>query len=194
MFERFTDAARRVIVQAQEEARLLGHDWIGTEHLLLGLLQGSDPIAAQTLGSMGLDLSGVRERIQQAVGPQAGAAPDGHIPFTPRSKKVLEMSLREAIRLHHNYIGPEHLLLALVEEGSGVAPQVLISLGATPEDIRTRVLAALNDGDTLGRTPEPVQSTEGALRRRIAILEHRVAILERHLGIDDSAAQSDGPA
>ncbi|MGW5229932.1 Clp protease N-terminal domain-containing protein [Nocardia niigatensis] len=177
MFERFTDTARRAIVLAQEEARLLGHDWIGTEHLLLGIMSGGDPIAGRTLGDVGLDLSGLRERVDQAVGVQENHAPAGHIPFTPRSKKVLEMSLREAMRLQHNYIGPEHLLLALAAEGSGVASQVLISEGADPDDLRGRIEARL--AATSG--PSAAPSVEAELRRRIVELEHRVAELERRL-------------
>ncbi|MEV6100172.1 Clp protease N-terminal domain-containing protein [Nocardia sp. NPDC051981] len=177
MFERFTDTARRAIVLAQEEARLLGHDWIGTEHLLLGLLHGGDPIAGQALADVGLDLSGLRERVNQAVGVQENGVPAGHIPFTPRSKKVLEMSLREAMRLQHNYIGPEHLLLALVAEGSGVASQVLISEGATTDDLRDRIDARM----AASPGPTGVPSAEAALRQRITELEHRVAELERRL-------------
>ncbi|MEU6583557.1 Clp protease N-terminal domain-containing protein [Nocardia sp. NPDC046763] len=178
MFERFTDTARRAIVLAQEEARLLGHDWIGTEHLLLGILHGGDPIAGQALADVGLDLSGLRERVNQAVGVQENHAPAGHIPFTPRSKKVLEMSLREAIRLQHNYIGPEHLLLALVAEGSGVASQVLISESATPDDLRGRIDARM----AASPRPTAAPSAEAELRQRITELEHRVAELERRLG------------
>ncbi|MFE2998913.1 Clp protease N-terminal domain-containing protein [Nocardia sp. NPDC059246] len=177
MFERFTDTARRAIVLAQEEARLLGHDWIGTEHLLLGVLHGGDPIAGQALADVGLDLSGLRERVNQAVGVQENGGPAGHIPFTPRSKKVLEMSLREAMRLQHNYIGPEHLLLALVAEGSGVAAQVLISEGATADDLRDRIDARM----AASPGPTGVPSAEAELRRRITELEHRVAELERRL-------------
>ncbi|MFD7846817.1 Clp protease N-terminal domain-containing protein [Nocardia sp. NPDC059764] len=177
MFERFTDASRRAIVLAQEEARALGHDWIGTEHLLLGVLAGDDPVAARVLGDLGLDVSSVRERIRQAVGEHEPKPPSGHVPFTPRSKKVLEGSLREAMRLRHNYIGPEHILLALIEEGDGIAPQILISLGAEPADIRTRI-SRVADGPLAG----PTQAPESDLRRRIADLEARVTELERLLG------------
>ncbi|MGW2664787.1 Clp protease N-terminal domain-containing protein [Nocardia tengchongensis] len=187
MFERFTDTARRTIVLAQEEARLLGHDWIGTEHLLLGLLHGDDPIAGQTLGELGLDLSGLRERVDQAVGVQDSHAPAGHIPFTARSKKVLENSLREAMRLQHSYIGPEHLLLALVSEGSGVASQVLISQGAEPGEIRSRVRARMQAASA---TPGP-GATETELRQRITELERRVAELERRLDGPDGPIHGD---
>ncbi|AYF76196.1 hypothetical protein D7D52_22810 [Nocardia yunnanensis] len=181
MFERFTDTARHAIVLAQEEARALAHDWIGTEHLLLGLLRGGDPIAAGCLEGLGVDMSTARDRVDQAVGPQPSPAPPGPIPFTPRSKKILEMSLREAMRLGHNYIGPEHILLALVEEGSGIAPQVLLSLGATPDEVRARVLTAIREA------PGPHHHPEPDLHQRISTLEHRITALERQLGLTPGA-------
>ncbi|GAB2568275.1 hypothetical protein GCM10027167_89310 [Nocardia heshunensis] len=178
MFERFTDTARRSIVLAQEEARLLGHDWIGTEHLLLGLIHGADPVAGQTLAELGLDLSGTRELVGHAVGVPAKHAIDGHIPFTARAKSVLEHSLREALHLGHNYIGPEHLLLGLVANDAGVATQVLISQGADPKDIRDRVIALMQAGPVF---TESRVSVESELRQRISELEHRVKELERRL-------------
>ena len=129
MFERFTDRARRVVVLAQEEARLLDHDYIGTEHLLLGLIHEREGLAAKVLESLGISLEEVRTEVQAAVG-RGVAAPEGHIAFTPRAKKVLELSLREALQLGHNYIGTEHILLGLIREGRGVAAQVLTRLGA----------------------------------------------------------------
>ncbi len=129
MFERFTDRARRVVVLAQEEARLLNHSYIGTEHILLGLLNEGEGIAARALESMGINLASVREQVVEIIG-QGQQAPTGHIPFTPRAKKVLELSLREALQLGHNYIGTEHILLGLIREGEGVAAQVLQKLGA----------------------------------------------------------------
>ncbi|MVU83065.1 hypothetical protein GPX89_38235 [Nocardia sp. ET3-3] len=183
MFERFTDTARRAIVLAQEEARLLGHDWIGTEHLLLGVFVGDDAVAARALGDLGLDASSVRERIRQAVGEHEKRPPTGHIPFTPRSKKVLEMSLREAMRLRHNYIAPEHILLALVAEGEGIAPQILISLGAEPSAIRKRVIEL---GNAPGEDAAP--PSESDLYHRISALEARVAELERRLGPETGSA------
>jgi ATP-dependent Clp protease ATP-binding subunit ClpA len=129
MFERFTDRARRVIVLAQEEARLLNHNYIGTEHLLLGLLHEGQGVGALALTSLGVSLEGVRAQVEEIIG-QGQSAPTGHIPFTPRSKKVLELSLREAKQLGHNYIGTEHILLGLIREGEGVAAQVLVKLGA----------------------------------------------------------------
>ena len=132
MFERFTDRARRVVVLAQEEARMLNHNYIGTEHILLGLIHEGEGVAAKALESMNISLDAVREQVQEIIG-QGQAAPTGHIPFTPRAKKVLELSLREALQLGHNYIGTEHILLGLIREGEGVAAQVLQKLGRRPE-------------------------------------------------------------
>ena len=139
MFERFTDRARRVVVLAQEEARMLNHNYIGTEHLLLGLIHEGEGIAAKALESMGVTLSVVREQVQDIIGP-GQQAPSGHIPFTPRAKKVLELSLREALQLGHNYIGTEHILLGLIRAGEGVASQVLTKLGADPSRVRQTVI------------------------------------------------------
>jgi ATP-dependent Clp protease ATP-binding subunit ClpC len=139
MFERFTDRARRVVVLAQEEARMLNHNYIGTEHLLLGLIHEGEGIAAKALESMGVTLSAVREQVQDIIGP-GQQAPSGHIPFTPRAKKVLELSLREALQLGHNYIGTEHILLGLIRAGEGVASQVLSKLGAEPSRVRQTVI------------------------------------------------------
>lgn len=125
MFERFTDRARYVLVLAQEEARLLNHSFIGTEHLLLGLARYTDGIPAQVLAERGLVLEALREQVEDAIGV-SGTAPGGSPPFTPRAKKVLELSLREALDLGHDYIGPEHIFLGLVAEGEGVAAQMLI--------------------------------------------------------------------
>jgi ATP-dependent Clp protease ATP-binding subunit ClpC len=143
MFERFTDRARRVVVLAQEEARLLGHSYIGTEHLLLGLLHENEGVAAKVLDSMAVTLEKARELVEEIIG-KGGSSPFGHIPFTPRAKKVLELALREALPLGHNYIGTEHLLLGIVREGEGVAMQVLTSLGVTVGQVRDAVSAALD--------------------------------------------------
>jgi hypothetical protein len=124
MFERSTDRARRVLVCAQEEARLLNHNFIGTEHILLGLIREGDGVAAQVLASLDIGLQAVREKVEETIGP-AGASLTGSPPFTPRAKKVLELSLREALQLGHNYIGTEHILLGLVREGEGVEPGAL---------------------------------------------------------------------
>ena len=131
MFERFTDRARRVLVLAQEEARLLNHSFIGTEHILLGLIHEGEGVAAKALESLGISLEAVREKVEETIG-LAGTAPTGSPPFTPRAKKVLELSLREALQLGHSYIGTEHMLLGLVREGEGVAATVLRQPGRRP--------------------------------------------------------------
>src|SRR6266516_4587887 len=143
MFERFTDRARRVVVLAQEEARMLNHNYIGTEHLLLGLIHEGEGVAAKALESMGISLEAVRQQVEEIIG-QGQAAPTGHIPFTPRAKKVLELSLREALQLGHNYIGTEHILLGLIREGEGVAAQVLQKLGADLNRVRQQVIQLLS--------------------------------------------------
>jgi ATP-dependent Clp protease ATP-binding subunit ClpC len=143
LFERFTDRARRVLVLAQEEARLLNHSFIGTEHILLGLIHEGEGLAAKALESLGISLEAVRDKVEETIGP-AGTAPTGSPPFTPRAKKVLELSLREALQLGHNYIGTEHMLLGLVREGEGVAAQVLVSLGADLSRVRQQVIQLLS--------------------------------------------------
>jgi ATP-dependent Clp protease ATP-binding subunit ClpC len=139
MFERFTDRARRVVVLAQEEARLLNHNYIGTEHLLLGLIHEGEGLAAKALESLGVTLDQVRSQVEDMIGVGT-ATPQGHIPFTPRAKKVLELSLREALQLGHNYIGTEHILLGLLREGEGVAAQVLLKIGLDMQKVRQTVL------------------------------------------------------
>lgn len=143
MFERFTDRARRVVVLAQEEARLLNHNYIGTEHILLGLIHEGEGVASKALEGLGISLESVREQVQEIIG-QGQQAPSGHIPFTPRAKKVLELSLREALQLGHNYIGTEHILLGLIREGEGVAAQVLVKLGADLGSVRQQVLQLIS--------------------------------------------------
>ena len=143
MFERFTDRARRVVVLAQEEARMLNHNYIGTEHILLGLIHEGEGVAAKALEGMGISLDGVRGQVEEIIG-QGQQAPSGHIPFTPRAKKVLELSLREALQLGHNYIGTEHILLGLIREGEGVAAQVLVKLGADLSRVRNTVIQLLS--------------------------------------------------
>jgi ATP-dependent Clp protease ATP-binding subunit ClpC len=143
LFERFTDRARRVVVLAQEEARLLNHNYIGTEHILLGLIHEGEGVAAKALESLGISLEAVRSQVEEIIG-QGGSSPSGHIPFTPRAKKVLELSLREALQLGHNYIGTEHILLGLIREGEGVAAQVLVKLGADLSRVRQQVIQLLS--------------------------------------------------
>ncbi len=152
MFERFTDRARRVVVLAQEEARLLNHNYIGTEHILLGLIHEGEGVAAKALESLGISLEAVRQQVEEIIG-QGGSSPSGHIPFTPRAKKVLELSLREALQLGHNYIGTEHILLGLIREGEGVAAQVLVKLGADLSRVRQQVIQLLSGYQGTGGPP-----------------------------------------
>jgi ATP-dependent Clp protease ATP-binding subunit ClpC len=144
MFERFTDRARRVVVLAQDEARTLNHNYIGTEHVLLGLIHEREGAAAQALASLGISLEAVRQQVERIIG-QGQQASSGHIPFTPRAKKVLELSLREALQLGHDYIGTEHILLGLIGEGEGVAAQVLVKLGADLNLARQQVIQLHGD-------------------------------------------------
>jgi ATP-dependent Clp protease ATP-binding subunit ClpC len=144
MFERFTDRARRVVVLAQEEARALGHSYIGTEHILLGILRESDGVGARALESLGISLAAVRVQVEEIIGQGDPSMLPSHIPFTPRAKKVLELSLREALQLGHNYIGTEHILLGLIREGEGVAAQVLVKLGADLNRVRQQVIQLLH--------------------------------------------------
>jgi hypothetical protein len=154
MFERFTDRARRVLVLAQEEARFLEHNFIGTEHLLLGLVREGDGVAARALDELGIGLDDVRQRVKETIGP-AGSPTTSSPPFTPRAKKVLELSLREALQLQHNYIGTEHILLGLVREGEGVAAQVLVSLGADLSRTRQKVIDLLGTDPVAGPLERP---------------------------------------
>ncbi|MEV4411588.1 ATP-dependent Clp protease ATP-binding subunit [Catellatospora sp. NPDC049609] len=159
MFERFTDRARRVVVLAQEEARMLNHNYIGTEHILLGLIHEGEGVAAKALESLGISLEGVRQQVEEIIG-QGQQAPSGHIPFTPRAKKVLELSLREALQLGHNYIGTEHILLGLIREGEGVAAQVLVKLGADLNRVRQQVIQLLS-GYQGGKEPAAAGTATG---------------------------------
>ncbi len=144
MFERFTDRARRVVVQGQEEARTLNHNYIGTEHILLGLIHEGHGVGPTALESLGISLDTARQQVQQIIG-QGQHAPSGHIPFTPQAKKVLELALSESKALGHNYIGTEHILLGLIREGDGVAAQVLVKLGADLNRVRQQVIQLLDD-------------------------------------------------
>jgi ATP-dependent Clp protease ATP-binding subunit ClpC len=188
MFERFTDRARRVVVLAQEEARLLNHSYIGTEHILLGLIHEGEGVAAKALESLGISLEAVRNQVEEIIG-QGGSSPSGHIPFTPRAKKVLELSLREALQLGHNYIGTEHILLGLVREADSGAAQVLAGRGVNLDTARQEVARQLATG--AGERPAaPTPSRVGlladieALYNEIAMLAGEVArlrgLLRRH--------------
>lgn len=144
MFERFTDRARRCVILSQEEARLLNHSYIGTEHILLGLIQEGEGVGALALKSMGIELENVRKHVEEVIG-RGQQVTSGHLPFTSRAKKVvLELASREALQLGHNYIGTEHLLLALIREGEGVGAQTLVKLGADLNRARREVLQLLN--------------------------------------------------
>ena len=189
MFERFTDRARRVVVLAQEEARMLNHNYIGTEHILLGLIHEGEGVAAKALESLGISLDAVRQQVEEIIG-QGQQAPSGHIPFTPRAKKVLELSLREALQLGHNYIGTEHILLGLIREGDGVAAQVLVKLGADLNRVRQQVIQLLRG--PRGTDVSGAGSRRGKRARarllddalaRIDSLEGRLAAIERWAGL-----------
>jgi ATP-dependent Clp protease ATP-binding subunit ClpA len=195
MFERFTDRARRVVVLAQEEARELNHNYIGTEHILLGIVHLGEGAAAKALESLGIGLDAVRQQVEEIVGV-GKAAPSGHIPFTPRAKKVLELSLRESLLLGHDYIGTEHILLGLLREGEGVAAQVLVRLGADLNRVRGQVIAVLaeyegrSEQERERRTvrvrpaasPVPI-GRQQEIFRMLADISRRLIAVEDHLGI-----------
>ena len=174
MFERFTDRARRVVVLAQDEAKMLNHNYIGTEHILLGLIHEGEGVAAKALEQMGISLEAVREQVEEVIG-HGQTQPTGHIPFTPRAKKVLELSLREALQMNHSYIGTEHILLGLIREGEGVAASVLIKLGADLNRVRNTVLQLLS-GYQGGNEGQPITSGApemGESRSSATVLEDR---------------------
>ena len=201
MFERFTDGARRVVVLAQDEARMLNHNYIGTEHILLGLIHEGG-VAARALESLGISLDAVRQQVEQIIG-RGQQAPSGHIPFTPRAKKVLELSLRESLQLGHGYIGTEHILLGLIREGDGVAAQVLVKLGADLNRVRQRVTQLLHEyqaqdvgsaGSRLGERvpsglPEDALARFDALDRRLTALERWVSMQPDLEDLDQEIAQ-----
>jgi ATP-dependent Clp protease ATP-binding subunit ClpC len=195
MFERFTDRARRVMVLAQEEARMLKHDYIGTEHILLGLIQEGDGVAAHALESLGITQEEVRQQVEASVGRGQQAPKGGHIPFTPQGKKALQLSLREAMHLGHSYIGTEHILLGLIREGEGPAAQVLVRLGADQNRVRHQVIQLLRGyqggsepgtAPAGGRSGKPGRSQRKLLWQllnRFDSVESRLAALERRVGI-----------
>ena len=201
MFERFTDRARRVVVLAQEEARMLDHNYIGTEHILLGLAHEGEGVAAKALEALDIHLEAVRQQVEQIIG-KGQQAPSGHIPFTPRAKKVLELSLRESLQLGHDYIGTEHILLGLIREGDGVAAQVLVRLGADLNRVRAEVIKLVHGGRgeaerVVGPRPGPgvrdvfFREVQSALRS----IEQRLTAIERHLGLTEGpTAAADDPA
>jgi ATP-dependent Clp protease ATP-binding subunit ClpC len=206
MFERFTERARRVVVLAQEESRRLSHNYIGTEHLLLGLLAEREAVAARALESLNVTLTAAREQVEQIIGP-GQQHPQGHIPFTPRAKKILELSLREALTMGSEVIDTQHLLLGLIDEGDGVGAQVLLRLGATAQTVREAVtmLADSELAAEVTEAPGPqarAVSMERQMRIRVdalaevmdllASIDRRLSAIERHLGID--AGREEPPA
>ena len=196
MFERFTDRARRVVALAQEEARILNHNRIGTEHILLGLIREGEGVAARALRSLGVSLGAVRQQVEEIIG-QGQQEPSGHIPFTPRAKKVLQLSLREARHLGHNYIGTEHILLGLIREGEGVAPQVLVRLGADLDRARQQVVLLLHGYQ--GEDPDFWDAPGGPWSDRVdpgvvsgvAALESRLSVIEQRVGTGPATADLD---
>ena len=181
MFERFTDRARRVVVLAQEEARLLHHNYIGTEHILLGLIHEGDGVAAKALDRLGISLDAVRDKVATIIGEGGSPVGSGHIPFTPRAKKVLELSLREALQLGHNYIGTEHILLGLIREGEGVAAQVLMNLGADLSQVRQEVVQLLSGYGPSGLGRPGTVGTVGMERPRQTPAAARAGVEARRL-------------
>jgi ATP-dependent Clp protease ATP-binding subunit ClpA len=192
MFERFTDQARRAVVLAQEEARTFNHNYIGTEHLLLGLLREGEGTAARALESMGITAEAARSVVEARVG-RGGAQPTGRIPFTPAAKKSLEGSLTEAVGLGHDYIGTGHVLLALIRTGEGVAVEALVSLGADLDQIRERVGQRLPD-DTERQPAGGLRATPREEPRQAGIvalfdaIDDRLSAIEQHLGITRAEA------
>ena len=182
MFERFTDRARRVIVTAQSEARGLDHDYLGTEHILLALMEEGTGVGHETLEAMRITADMVREKVEQITGRGQVPSRRGHLPFTPAAKKVLELSLREALQLGHTYIGTEHILLGLIREGEGVAAQVLVGLGADLNHIRQLVIEILTSRHQSEAPPVAGED----LRDRLAAMAARLTVIERRLG--DTAA------
>jgi ATP-dependent Clp protease ATP-binding subunit ClpA len=197
MFERFTDRARRVVILAQEEARMLDHNYIGTEHVLLGLINEGEGVAAKALRALDVDLDTLRREVEALVG--RGQQPEsGHIPFTPRAKKVLELALRESVHLGHEYIGTEHLLLGLVREGEGPAAQVLAQRGIELARVRQEVVRLLHghqvrEGRRGRRAPWARSGGEGTTLEEIShqlhVLGARLAAIEEKLGIEESPAR-----
>jgi len=214
MFEVFTDRARRVVVLAQEEARMLNHNYIGTEHLLLGLIHEGEGVAATALESLGISLQDVRQNVEEMIG-RGQHELSGHIPFTPRTKKVLELSLRESQQLGHDYIGTEHILLGLIREAEGVAAQVLVKMGADLNRVRQQVLQLLGGRghEELGESEAGGTRVAGAVRQspagpqvvgtplqpagilsRLADIVERLDAIERHLGIGPQQPEEPGEA
>ena len=179
MFERFTDRARRALVLAQEEARMLDHNYVGTEHILLGLIHEGEGVAARALDSLGISLDAVRQQVENVIG-RGKQAPTGHILLTPSTKKALELSLQEALQLGHNYIGTEHILLGIIRNGEGVAARVLAGFGADLISVRRQVTELVG-----GHEPERARHDrpKGAVDFRLDAIERRLAAVERQVSV-----------
>jgi ATP-dependent Clp protease ATP-binding subunit ClpC len=201
MFERFTEQARQVVVLAQDEARTLKHNYIGTEHILLGLLREEEGLAARVLGALDITLEGVRAQVGHIVG-QGDEVTTGQIPFTPRAKKVLELSLREALELGHNYIGTEHILLGLVRENEGVATRILLDFNADADKIRNEIIRVLSGvGPELPRVPRQARQApfllEALERAKVRLIdeqrfEEAAALRDKQRRLDDLLAEIQG--
>ncbi len=197
MFERFTDRSRRVVVLAQEEARMLNHDYVGTEHILLGLIREDGGVAAQALESLGISEEAARQQVEEIVGRGQQDPPRGHVPFTRRAKKTLQLSLREAIALGHAYIGTEHILLGLVREDDGVAVRVLNGLGVDPNRVRQQVIQLVS-ARRIQQEPETGRAAGRGKRKQLSelrghldSLEWRLSVLEQRVGTAPDLAQLD---
>jgi ATP-dependent Clp protease ATP-binding subunit ClpA len=197
MFERFTDGARRVVVLAQEEARVLNHNYIGTEHILLALIREGGGVAARALESLGITEEAARQQVEEITGRGEPGPQRGHIPFTPRGKKILQLSLREAIALGHAYIGTEHILLGLLREDDGVAVRVLNGLGVEPNRVRQQVIQLVS-ARRIQQEPETGRATGrgkrkllSELRGRLDALDWRLSVLEQRVGASPDLAQLD---
>jgi ATP-dependent Clp protease ATP-binding subunit ClpC len=184
MFQRFTDRARRVVVLAQHEARTLGHDYIGTEHILLGLIDEGQGVATTALTSMGISLEEMRQAVRDTIGRGAQPPESGHIPFTPQAKKVLELSLRESMQLGHEYIGTEHILLALIREGGGAA-QHLARAGVDLDRARQQVVELLYGHREAGSAAAPPPAAADELTGRLMSIVKRLDAIERRLRQSD---------
>ena len=197
MFERFTDRARRVVVLAQEEARMLSHSHVGTEHILVALIREGGGVAARALESLGITEEAARQQVEGITGRGQADSQRKHLPLTPRARKILQLSLREAIALGHGYIGTEHILLGLVREGEGVAMRALNGLGADPNRVRQQVIQLVSarrvheepgTGRATGRGKRKLLSE---LRGRLDSLDWRLAVLEQRVGTSPDLAQLD---
>jgi ATP-dependent Clp protease ATP-binding subunit ClpC len=185
MFQRFTDRARRVVVLAQHEARTLDHDYIGTEHILLGLIDEGQGVATTALTSMGISLEEMRQAARDSIGRGAQPPESGHIPFTPQAKKVLELSLRESMQLGHEYIGTEHILLALIREGGGAA-QLLARAGVDLDRARQQVVELLHGHREAGSAAAPPPAAADELTGRLISIVKRLDAIERRLRQSDA--------